>query len=100
MGNYRAADRLKSCGSKTLRGGLTPAPASFHPCADNRIEATSNNFDFCCERLLRRLASFHKLAVFRSILLACEALSSIRKSSFSRRNQWLEVPLGYSGVLI
>jgi len=55
------------------------------------LPATSNNFDFCCERALRRLASFQKFVVFHPILLASEALPSIRKFSFSLRNQLFEV---------
>jgi len=55
--------------------------------------ATSNNFDFCYERALRRLAAFRKFAVIHPLLLTSEALPSIRKSSFSLRNQLFEVAL-------
>jgi hypothetical protein len=55
------------------------------------MKATANNLDFCYERSLRRLAAFRKFAGFHSILLTSEALPSIRKSSFSRRNRLFEV---------
>jgi len=53
--------------------------------------ATTNNFDFCYGRYLRRLAAFQKFAVFHPILLTSKALPSIPKSSFSLRNQLLVV---------
>ncbi|MBN1404676.1 MAG: hypothetical protein JW942_09460 [Opitutales bacterium] len=85
-----------------------------------QLMATSNNFDFCYERSLRRegvnppyLKGFALTATSFaypksvntdaqdiggagfsldfSILLASETLPSIGKSSFSRRNQLLEV---------
>jgi len=60
--------------------------------------ATSNHFDFCYERSLRRLAAFWKFAGFHSIRLTSKALPSIRKSSFSRRNQLFEVALRRTAV--
>ncbi len=40
---------------------------------------------------MRRLTAFGKFAGFLSIQLTSKTLSSIRKSTFSRRNQMFEV---------
>jgi hypothetical protein len=64
----------------------------------NHIGTPLKTLSFCYERSLRRQASFHKFAVIHSLLITYEALPSICKSSFSRRNRFLEVPIGFLGI--